>query len=185
MSVVGSIQEMNDRMVSNLGDRTRAMFARDYAQALTALEKIRPAIERVLNTELDIPLSELLSVGLTDNFEVKGVDLLSIDNVRTSFNPLLPDRRAPTKITADVNIAIRLSVTRRVSPDQAPLRVGEKWSQSLDLVARMAARKIETTDETLSKVAKLEAVGVGTPSGYEDVSQISVRLPNKDAFLGR
>ena len=182
--LVKSIQEMNESMTSSLEDRGKAMFAQDRAQALDALEQMRPKIERMLNTELDIPASELFSVGPAETLDLNGVDLLTIDSVWTSFNPLLSNLSTPTKITADINIAIRLSVTRRVSSEQAPLRVGEKWSQSLDLVARMAATKIETTEEALSKVAKIEAVGVKTPAGYRDLTQMSVRLSKKSPIYG-
>lgn len=185
LSVVPSLQEMNQRITATLQEAAKTLVARDQELALAALQKIQPEIEKLLNTQMDIPPRELQLLGITESVSIKRVDLLEITNVRTPYLQLIGKRKGePEKIAADLRIQILASVSRRVPPEEAPVRVGEQWLPSSRILAALARGRVETTDETIEKVAKLEATGTRTEEGYTDLANLSLTLPKESAFYG-
>jgi hypothetical protein len=160
------------------------LVAKDQTEALDALEKVRPDIEKLLNSQLDIPPAELFRFSLMDTFEVRRVELLSIDKVRTSYSLLLGSKQGLIKIAADIQVEIRLLVTRHVAPEDAPLRAGQGWHPSLRALARLGNAKMETVEESVRKTALLEAVDEKTDSGYANLGQLSVALRKSNSFYG-
>jgi len=185
LSVVGSVQEMNQRITAGLEDAVKKLVAGDREFALVALQKMQPEIEALLNNQLAIAPGELAPLGLTEHVTIKRIELLSIENVRTSYSlSSLSGYGGQTKIAADLRIRIHVSVSRRVRPDDVPLKVGEPWSPVFQVLAGLAADRTETTDETVDKVCKLEATGVRMNDGYTDLTNLSVRLSKESALYG-